>query len=578
MTDSSSSSSFGSLLRRAVSRVDGWANALTGVGALAGAQSHRARFAFQGSERQGRAALEFLYHEDPYARRIADAVPAAGLRPGFGVRAGDESVETAILGACDDLLLTRRAREAWTWSRVHGGGALLLGCDDGRRPEEELDVASLRAVRWVASVTALELVPATWDVDPRSARFGEPVTYRLQRTSSGGGSDNTVVHWTRVVRFEGLTTTRTRRAQLDGWGESVLQNLYDLLAEWNGAHASVTELLAQSSVSVFKMRDLMALLGSDPQGLLKARLEAMDLSRSVARSVLLDADGESYERTEVGGLNGYADLLDRFSLRVAGAAGMPATVLLGRSPAGLNATGDADTRGWDDVVDGERRTVLLPALERVVRLLLLSREGPTRGIEPEGWSVTLPPLRTPTPSEEAALRKAVADVDVAYVQASVLTPEEVARSRFRPEGWSAETSVDLEAREAPPADASLEEPAPAADSRVDALEDVDLTPTEAMADAARRALEARAEAPPSRRGMTGVGLARARDLLNRRPLSPETVRRMAAYFARHEVDKQGETWASRGPGWQAWHGWGGDAGRAWAERKVSELDRAAERE
>ena len=253
---------------------------------------------------------------------------------------------------------------------------------------------------------------------------------------------------------------------------------------------------------------------------------------------------------------------------------MPVAVLLGRSPAGLNATGDADTRGWDDVVDGERRTVLLPALERVVRLLLLSREGPTRGVEPEGWSVVLPPLRTPTPSEDAALRKAVADTDVAYVQAGVLAPEEVARSRFRPEGWSAETSVDLEARDAPPADATLEEPAPTEDSRTDAVEDVDLTPTEEMADAARRALEARDEAPPSQRGMTSVGLARARDLLNRRTLSPETVRRMKAYFDRHEIDKRGETWPSRGPGWQAWHGWGGDPGRAWATRKVAELDRA----
>jgi hypothetical protein len=306
----------------------------------------------------------------------------------------------------------------------------------------------------------------------------------------------------------------------------------------------------------------------------------MDLSRSVARSILLDADGESFERTEVGALSGFPELLDRYSLRVAGAAGMPVAVLLGRSPAGLNATGDADTRGWDDVVDAERRTVLLPALERVARLVLLSREGPTAGAEPEGWSVVLPPLRTSTPAEEASLRKAVADTDVAYVQAGVLTPEEVARSRFRPEGWSAETTVDLEAREEPDATADAEPDAATADGdwRSDALEDVDLTPTEEMADAARRALEARAEAPPSRRGMTSVGLARARDLLNGRALSPETVRRMKAYFDRHEVDKAGATWGDRGPGWQAWHGWGGDAGRAWAERKVQELDRAAERE
>jgi hypothetical protein len=106
-------------------------------------------------------------------------------------------------------------------------------------------------------------------------------------------------------------------------------------------------------------------------------------------------------------------------------------------------------------------------------------------------------------------------------------------------------------------------------------DDVDLTPTQAMADAARRALEVRESKPPSERGMTDTGIARARDLQNRRTLSPETVREMRAWFARHEVDKSGETWDQQGKGWQAWHGWGGDAGRAWAERKVKELDRAA---
>ena len=76
--------------------------------------------------------------------------------------------------------------------------------------------------------------------------------------------------------------------------------------------------------------------------------------------------------------------------------------------------------------------------------------------------------------------------------------------------------------------------------------------------------------------MTAVGIARARDLANRVTLSPTTVRTMVAWFARHEVDKQGSTWDEKGKGWQAWHGWGGDEGRAWAERKVAELEGADE--
>lgn len=104
--------------------------------------------------------------------------------------------------------------------------------------------------------------------------------------------------------------------------------------------------------------------------------------------------------------------------------------------------------------------------------------------------------------------------------------------------------------------------------------DVDLRPTEEMARNATRALEIRRTKPPSERGMVAVGLARARDISNRVELSPDTVKRMVSFFSRHEVDKEGETWDEQGKGWQAWHGWGGDAGFAWAKRKLEELEKA----
>jgi phage I-like protein len=100
----------------------------------------------------------------------------------------------------------------------------------------------------------------------------------------------------------------------------------------------------------------------------------------------------------------------------------------------------------------------------------------------------------------------------------------------------------------------------------------DLVPPKGAQEAARRALEVRAKKPPSERGMTAVGIARARDLANGKALSPETVRRMVSFFARHEVDKQGSTWDEQGKGWQAWHGWGGDAGYAWARKVVEQMD------
>jgi len=83
--------------------------------------------------------------------------------------------------------------------------------------------------------------------------------------------------------------------------------------------------------------------------------------------------------------------------------------------------------------------------------------------------------------------------------------------------------------------------------------------------AAKRALKKRAEASPSNRGGTAVGLARARNIAAGKSLPLATVKRMASFFARHAVDKKGSTWNSYGKGRKAWDLWGGNAAAAWAK-------------
>ena len=105
------------------------------------------------------------------------------------------------------------------------------------------------------------------------------------------------------------------------------------------------------------------------------------------------------------------------------------------------------------------------------------------------------------------------------------------------------------------------------------IQDIDLTPSDGMVDAAKAALRVRAEKPASERGMTQVGIARARDIIGKKRLSPRTWRRMKAFFDRHEVDKQGSSWDEQGRGWQAWNGWGGDAGYSRAKKIVAQLNK-----
>lgn len=107
----------------------------------------------------------------------------------------------------------------------------------------------------------------------------------------------------------------------------------------------------------------------------------------------------------------------------------------------------------------------------------------------------------------------------------------------------------------------------------------DLTPTEGMREEAQRYRDWRSD---GRRGGTAVAARRATQILSGNPLSEKTVITMAAWFARHEVDKQGQGFKPGedgypSPGRVAWAAWGGDAGQSWANDKADTIKAAQEK-
>lgn len=421
-------------------RTDSWSNLVTGIGAATG----RLDFQFTREWRIDDQTLEDMFHGDPYASRIVRAVPEEALRRGFSVACGDPAVESEIKRALDDLHVLRKVTEAWTWARLFGGAALFIGADDGRDPSLPLDTANIRAIRFVTVLDKREIFPASWFKDPLSPYFGEPETYRFVR-SGAGGTDSREVHATRIVRFDGAVTSRRRRQQNNSWCESELQRIISKLREFNGNSAAASTLLQDASQAVFKIKDLMTLIASNKNDVMTKRLQLMDMARSVARTVMLDADSESFERVESGIATGMADLVDKSFLLLAGAAEIPVTILFGQAPAGLSATGDSDIRWFYDRLDSARTNNVQPRLERIIRMFLRAQNGPTGGVEPDAWTIKWPSLYQLTDGEQADLRAKQATIDAQYITAQVLTPEEVRANRFRRDGYSTETSLDDEA-------------------------------------------------------------------------------------------------------------------------------------
>ena len=113
---------------------------------------------------------------------------------------------------------------------------------------------------------------------------------------------------------------------------------------------------------------------------------------------------------------------------------------------------------------------------------------------------------------------------------------------------------------------------------------IDFKPSESVAKAAERGLELRKKnkgkgglnVQQAKKEGVGSGVARAVSLKNRQTLSPTTVRRMKAFFDRHEKSKKidpGKT-PSTDKGRISWLLWGGDPGRSWAEKICRQMDAA----
>lgn len=446
------------MVGRAVgARVDGWYNNVTGLGTARDKSSFTAwgqAWLIQDQE------LESLFEGNDMAARIVEKIVDDALRvpPDLHVDSGeddDESVEevqrvqAAIRVAMDDLGAIEKLSEAAVWGRLYGGGAVWVNTDDpgAADPESPLDPASIRRVRSLLVLDKRDLYPIAWETDPSKPSFDEPSVYQVTTVSANG---TTIplrrVHASRLIVFGGQRTSMRRRLMNNGWSTSVLQRPHEVLKQHGQTWQAVAHIMQDGAQGVFKMKGLFEAVASNKPELIAGRVQAMDMARSVTRAVLLDADAnESFERKDMA-LTGLAAMTDKFALRLAAAADMPMTVLMGISPGGLNATGESDRGLWDERVQAYQTHVLRRRFEQLMRLILLSKEGPTSGKEPDGWCVKFPPLRQMTPVETATMRKIVAETDAIHIQNQIATPEEVGQSRFPKSGYSMETRIDLELR------------------------------------------------------------------------------------------------------------------------------------
>jgi phage-related protein (TIGR01555 family) len=233
---------------------------------------------------------------------------------------------------------------------------------------------------------------------------------------------NREIHASRLLIFHG-----GRCIKKGSWPQSILQRIYPVLQQFHLAWQSTAHLMSDGAQGVFKLKGLHNAIASNKTGDILKRLEMVDMGRSVARSVLLDAEDEDFRR-DTYSFSGVPQILEKMMLRLAAAAKIPVSLLMGQSPAGLHATGDSDIRFFYDQVRAEQEGIK-PKMMHLIELLMRSKDGPTKG-ELFPFQITFPSLWQMTEKEKAELQKLHSETDCRYIQEGVLLPEEVAAMRF----------------------------------------------------------------------------------------------------------------------------------------------------
>ena len=426
-----------------LARQDGWNNVLTALGSKTRdkRESH-----IPVPEPLSYADALSIYRASDTAARIVDVPAEEMLRQGFEIKIPEGHEESeAIVSALDDLEVDSKLLDLAKKTRAFGGAVALIGAQDGATGlSKPLNENGIRSIDFLtvfdpSEVSVLEFVGA-----PGDRNYGEPAMYSihpkvLSVAPKALGLER--VHASRVLHFRGPSISRLQEQANRGFGDSVFDLVWKVVRNFDTAHENAHALVEDFAQAVFKIKGLAEAIAGDRADVVKKRLEIMDLSRSVLRGIALDGESEDFERKPTP-ISGLADLLDRFAQRLSAATRIPVTVLMGQSPAGLNATGASDIRIFYDFIASQQNAILKKPLERFVRLLMLSKKGPTKGIEADNWCVEFRPLWQPSEQEQAQTRQTIAQADQVYLTNGVVSADEVRKARFGGDKFSVDTSID----------------------------------------------------------------------------------------------------------------------------------------
>jgi phage-related protein (TIGR01555 family) len=325
--------------------------------------------------------LMSMYRNNWIVRRIVDLVAEDMVKAWIDITS---EVNPKALDRIDRLERVAHVREKITegleWARLFGGAAGLMMID-GLTEEDLLEPldrdrimpGSFKGVmvldRWSGVYPDTGLVDDIGDPE-----FGLPEYYEIADYTR---EKSYMVHHSHILRFNGCHLPSWEQQSTQMWGASEIEAVYEELVKRDNTSANLAGLIFRANLNIRKIKDLGPTLSMADAGQtsdLYTTLEAQNMLLNNFATYVMDSEDDftTIQNTTFSGLN---DIYESFMADVSGATGIPVTLLFGRSPAGMNATGESDLQNYYDMIGRKQGAYLRPILEKLLPVEFMSEFG-----------------------------------------------------------------------------------------------------------------------------------------------------------------------------------------------------------
>jgi phage-related protein (TIGR01555 family) len=363
--------------------------------------------------------LENMYRNSWLPKVIVDAVAEDMTRERVNVESDMPPDRIDKLEEyMEELLLWQRLNDVIKWSRLYGG-CLAYILIEGQKPETPLRIDTVGKGQFKGL-----MVLDRWMVWPHlddpvrdlGKDYGMPKFYEV--VSDARTVPHMRIHYTRVIRMDGVELPYWQRMAENYWGLSVIEPLFDRLIAFDSATQGAAQLVYRAHLRTLKvkqLREAIAFGGAAYQGIIEM-VKQLRLYQANEGITLLDADDEF--ETHSYGFGGLSEVLIQFGQQLSGAAQIPLVRLFGQSPAGLNATGESDIRNYYDFINSMQED----RLRRPVRMLYdLCHRSLFGEPLPEGFNFDFAPLWQLADTEKAQISGTVTQAIVNAQSAGIIS-------------------------------------------------------------------------------------------------------------------------------------------------------------